>query len=581
MAGMRLGAPRRRRIAPWLLLGLVQAAAAGELLIEQRVADDGALLVRYAPPDGVRELPLFDRSDAMATVWGEMAAPTDTCGSVTLQPRPTLRVAEGCTAASFRIAPRVLGRHATYEPAFAVGTSAVVSYSGYYAVALPGHSLHWRWVPAPGAHALVAGQLSSQAVDRIFTADQATAATQDGGSTQAGWAAIAANEYAFVGRALLEALPGGTLIHDGQLDPGRLNAVRTTLASATARFTKAYGAAPAGPWSVVAVTSPATRGFFGDVSASRMMSLRFNPEVPQDVAAATRHTRRFVSHELTHWWDTGVFRTDWARPWIHEGHADWMAALLMRETGATDAPRWRQELDAALNACQFARGDKPAATLPPGFHRDDDPYACGQVLWLLAQSARPQGSAPLDIAASVFRGSTAPVDAEAVARWADGGATGPMHRLLQDPRLGFATALKRDWAGVIEATPLQAGLPLPDGVRSRLASTLMQALMSADCGGSIGFWTQADHFRIQALPGCRALRGDMRVQRIGGVSPFTDPVAAWAAARAACTAGQPLLLTLDGGEPVTLACPAPLPELPIHDTLRVRPQALARMGLDP
>jgi len=553
-------------------------AAAGELLIEQRLASDGALLVSYTPPEGVRELPLFDRSATMSTVWGEMATPADRCAAVVLSPRPAIQLQAGCTSASFRIAPRLLNRYAVYEPAFAVGKTAVMSYGGFYAAALPGHALRWRWVPEGGARAIVAGRVHAQPVDRVVTVAQVAAALQDEGRTSAGWDALAANEYAFLGQAPLETLPGGVLVNDGAVDATRLQAVHEALARTTERLASAYGVPPAGPWAVVASAAPGLRGFRGDVTAGRMMSLRIDDAVPQGVDATGR-MHRFVAHEVTHWWDTGVYRVDFDHPWIHEGHAEWMAGLLMREAGLQDAERWRGSQDAALNSCQFARGDRPSATLPTGFNREDDTYACGQVLMLLAQSARPRDTAPVDVAASLFRGSTTPVDAVAIARWADGGDSGPMHRLLLDPKQGFVSALKRDWANVVDVTDLKAGAPLPAGLRSRLGTALMGALMTADCG-RMGFWTEVDHFRIEAVPECRTLRGDLRVRRIAGLSPFDDPVGAWQAARAACEAGRPVELGTVG-EPVSLACPAPVPDMPIQHVLRLRPQALERLGLAP
>ncbi|MBI3347120.1 MAG: hypothetical protein HY020_07905 [Burkholderiales bacterium] len=562
-------------------LAMPGAVSAGELLIEQRVTDDGTLLVRYTPPEGVRALPLFIRNNPITTVWGEMATPIGHCATVTLTPRVTITLAEGCASATFSVKPRLLNRYAINEPAFAVGNGAVMTYIGYYAVALPGHALRWRWVPNAGGRAVVAGQVSTQPIERLLSAEQMTFAATDEGRTAEGFKAAAVHEYVLLGKAEIEKLPGGVLIHDRAVDAVRLGAVREALARVTERLGRAYRVTPAGPWAVVANAPAGMQGFRGDVTAGRMMSLRFDSATPKDGEAASRAVHQFVAHEVTHWWDTGVFRTDSDRPWIHEGHADWMAGLLARESGQLDDDGWRERIDMALNNCQFARGDRPATSLATGHHRDDDAYACGQVLWLLAQSARPRDGTPVDVGASLFRGSTAPIDAEAVARWADGGATGAMHQLLFDPQLGFRSALLRDWGAVVEASALKAGEPVPELLRGRLASALMGALMAADCDGQMSFWTQSDHFRIDSLPACRGLRGNPNVRRIAGVSPFDDPVGAWQAVRAACTAGQPVTLSTDASEPLSLTCPAKVPDMPIQQILRLRPQAAARLALAP
>ena len=103
--------------------------------------------------------------------------------------------------------------------------------------------------------------------------------------------------------------------------------------------------------------------------------------------------------------------------------------------------------------------------------------------------------------------------------------------------------------------------------------------MAADCDGAISFWTQPDHFRVDALPACRVLRGNPNVRRIAGVSPFEDPVGAWQAMRTACTTGESVALGVEAGEPMMLACPAKLPDMPIQQVMRLKPQALERLGL--
>lgn len=568
----------RRWLASALTL-LAGTVSAGELLIEQRVTDDGTLLVRYTPPEGVRELPLFNRAPTMEAVWGEMAEPLGGCGTVTVKPRVTITLAPGCTTALFRIKPRLLNRHAINEPAFAVGKDAVMAYLGYYAAVLPGHTVRWRWVPNVGGQAVVAGEVSVQPIERRVPVEQVNFAASDEGRTQAGFNAAVTHEYVLLGRAEVERLPGGTLIHDGAVDPARLAAVRDTLVSVTERLGRAYAVMPKGPWAVVASAPAGMRGFRGDVTAGLMMSLRFDGVAPKDVEADGRWVRQFVAHEVTHWWDTGVYRTDGERPWIHEGHADWMVGLLALESGQLDASGWRERIDMALNNCQAARGDRPSAGLPVFHHPGDDAYACGQLLWLLAQWAQPRSGTPVDVGASPFRGSTSPIDAKAVARWADGGDAGRMHQLLFDPQLGFRTALLRDWGDAIEAAELKPGATVPAFLSGRLAGELMKWLMAADCNGSISFWTQADHFRIDALPACHVIRSNANVRSVAGVSPFVDPVGAWQAMRAACTAGQPVALGVDAGEPLMLACPAKLPDMPVQHLLRLRPEAMERLGL--
>jgi hypothetical protein len=91
--------------------------------------------VRYTPPDSVRST-RCSTAPHDANGLGEMAAPVDRCAAVATKPRVTVTLAQDCASATFRVAPRLLRRYAINEPAFAVGSSAVMAYIGYYAAVL-------------------------------------------------------------------------------------------------------------------------------------------------------------------------------------------------------------------------------------------------------------------------------------------------------------------------------------------------------------------------------------------------------------------------------------------------------------
>lgn len=556
------------------------SAAAGELLIETELADDGALLVGYTLPAGQPALRRLLDNETARQVWRDHVRAADACTEIDGE-LLRLRTDLGCSRLRVRVAPALLARYATYEPAAPIADTGLLAYSSYYAAALPGHGLRWRWLAPHGGYVMYQGRVERRAAELKLPAGDVDALLARLAEPDA-FHAIGGSQYVYLGRAPLIEIPGGVLVRDPRLDEQRLAEIRHMLHLAMHKYGRAYGRMPNGPVGVVASTAELPR-YRGEVSEGRVMGLWVTrtPEANRQPL----NIQRFIAHEAAHWWNQGVYQSAELRPWLHEGHADWLALLLLREGKLIDDGRTRATIEAALNRCLVVRGQRPAATLPTGFRAGDDPYACGMSLMLMAQAQQLQrrpGTAALPLLAELHRGRREPLDARAFAAWADGGPQGPMRELLDDARLGFADGLVARLAalGLVETLPLDASAELAPALRAPLAGELLRALVAADCGNEGGFRAQDDGtFKLDGALQCASLRAGLELVRIGPHRLADAPVAAWREVDEACAAGRNINIEYRRGSDTALACPPTRPALPTRQLLRLTSDALKRLGL--
>lgn len=483
-----------RRQGAWAALAVAMASHAApaepELSIEMSLLPDGALQVRYTPPPDVRELTFWNPIPGAHDAWrAAMMAPADACTELT---RRTLRIHDSpaCSAATVRVTPKLLALDASYQPAEALGNvderggqGGLLAYTGHYTALLPGHALRWRWVVPPGGYLVQAGATHAQA--QVAVVEQLVSpATVDRSRVPSyvSVRALGAHQYVWWGRWAPEQLPegAGSLVLDPRLDAVRAQRIRTALQGDMAALKAAYGRGPAGPVGVLVPLEESQR-FHGDTTEGRMMRLQL-PAMAGPTAMTGTRLERFVAHEVAHWWNAGVFYSDALRPWLHEGHAEWVALLLQHRAGREDDQAVRASVEAAINTCLQLRGDLPAAQLPLGFSDVDDPYACGLALMVLAQAlhhtratAAPTPGSALNELASLHLDNPA-LGVVGFARWADGppSATGPdpMRQLLTDLNLGFASGYR----ALAKRTGLVSAEPVPATQRLRLAPDALARL---------------------------------------------------------------------------------------------------------
>ena len=570
---------RRMLCAAVGALALGAQAKAGELLISQQLLPGGELEIRYTPPEGVHELSFFDAARDAHKRWrGEMMSPQGSCTELTAT-GIRLRQEPDCRSAVLRLKARVLALDATYEAAQPLSdSSGVLAYSGHAAVLLKGHGLRWRWLPPQGGIVIHQGRVERAPVEQSASAEQVDRVLA--GASRDEVRAVGVAQYVYMGSSTgLIALPGVNVLVDPGLDNARVARIRKVLDFTLARLTQLYGAALPGPGAVVTAVSDLP-GFHGDTTAGRMMRLRL-PRTLETMPGTA--LEGFVTHEVVHWWNSGLFGTDQQRPWLHEGHAEWMARLLLREQSLLDAAELRADIESNLNNCVAARGAQVAAAMKPG-RQGDDAYACGMSLMLLGQAQRTARDDKLSALAQMapLHSKDRPLDVAAFVAWADAGsAAASMAQLLQDPQQPFASGLlaRLQALGLADPEPVQRSEQLPLGMRRQSAAALMSALMRSDCGGAVSFWTVPQAFRLDPTVQCRSLRVTGEVESLAGQPVLADPVAAYAAVAKACQGGQPIAVRYAEGPDTELACPSSLPTPPMNQMIRLRADALRRLGL--
>jgi len=558
-------------------------ALAAEMLIEFSLADDGALLVSYTPPAGVRELPRWDRSAVARDFWATQVQPRDACTSLG---EDHIRLSEGahCKSARLRVTPKLLARNASYEAAQPISGTGVLAYSGFYAVTLAGFDLHWRWLAPETGYVLQDGRVHRRQADLLVGSNMVSAAVSAGSDDPNSWSQIGARHYAYLGKAHLMEFPGGTLVRDPALDEARVDLILRTLVRTMADLSQAYGASPVGPVGVVTSTADLSN-FHGDVSEGRMMRLRLVPaEKEQDPKG--QGLQSFVMHETAHWWNMGVRRSDSDRPWMHEGHADWLVLLMQSQHGDWSADTLKAMAASAINRCLLARGELPAAALAPGYSRQDDPYACGFSLMLMAQAQTHARRDPTDSRTPLallagLHPKLGLLDMNGFASWADGGTKGPMHGLLFNPVQPFSSGLSQ----VLQTLQIAEAVPVSESgfqARAKIAGRMMMALMETDCG-SFGFTSNSAAGGFFSLdregPVCASLRRGQDVQTLENVPMLADPVSAWGAMKKACESGRHLTVGYREGGGSSLPCPRAMPAEPPRHLLRLQAGALQRLGL--
>jgi hypothetical protein len=528
------------------------------------------LVVRYRAPADVAHLDFADadpRVDRLFRVPRMKAV--DDCGAL-VPGGVDLRHGPGCGAGvAFVVEPGLLRLGAFYEPAQASSDGGVLFHQRYYAATAPGLAVRWSFLPEPGGYVVDEGRRHDAPAAREAGAPREALA-------EARLQALDALDYVFIGHAPTASDDGVLWVRDPALPEAVVAPVAEAARLAWQGYASAAQASPAGPVAIVMLAAPARGeggGFHGDRSEGRMLRLSFEAPPSAPGEAEVEEWRHFAAHEIAHLWNHGVFSSDQDRPWLREGDAEWASLNLLHDTHRLSDAGFTGRLESAINLCLLARGERPAASLPPG-PEGDDPYACGIALEFLgwAELRRRDPAAidtPLERWGELHR-RFPELGPEGFGAFHDGAKSTLMRELLQDDGTPFASTYRRDLAGlVLFQSP--AGEPagtLREGFAARLAARLVRA----DCG-RVGFTPGADGVTLDADLRCARLPAGARITAVAGEPLAQRPRAAWAAAHRACADGKPLEVRLEGGRAVALACPSDLPEAPAwirlaDDTLR-------------
>jgi hypothetical protein len=560
--------------ASFLTRAVAGPAAAPAVDIAFALDASKRLTVRYRAPESVARLDFLLAADRVdRDVRGPMMKPADDCGALVPQ-GIALRHGPGCAdGALFVVQPRVLAMDAMNEPAQPTSDGGVLFYTGYYVAMAPGLPVRLRFRPAAGDYGVDDGRKH----EGDWQVEPGLAF--EGGGTPADprhsddWLARQhAQHYIFLGHSPVHDADGLLWIRDPAVPQGIADTVGRAGPLAWDAYARASGVVPAGPAAIVMLAALTTdggaprAGFHGDRTEGRMLRLSFFDPPAAPSPAQVEEWSKFVAHETAHLWNHGVFGSDQARPWIHEGDAEWVALNAMHDAGLFSDPAYAGVLEGDVNACLLVRGDAVAATLPPGRTRKDDPYACGVALQFLGwamRHARPEAKGETVVAAwGALHRAHPQLDAAGFAQFFDAKGAHAMGDLLLGERTPFASTYRADLAAV---APVTASTSEPDALDARIgtAVVVIKALLRQDCGAA-GFGISTGQGEVALDPDlkCRALPAGARFTTIAGQPVFEHPRAAWLAVRRACADGAPVKLGLVGGASVDVACPTELPELP-------------------
>ncbi len=568
-------------IATLLPAGREDVGASPAVVISFEQDATHRLVVRYQAPADVGQLDFLLIDDRMDSAFRTpFMKPANDCG--TLVPRGiALRHGAGCEhGAVFVVEPRAMQLDAMNEPAQPSSDGGVLFYTGYYAAAAPGLPIRWRFTPAAGDY----GIDDSRRHDAAWQVESAHvyegAKTQGDQRDDADWLASQhALHYVFLGHTPMTMSGRVLWVRDPAVPQAIVDTVGHAGPIAWDAYARATSRQPEGQTAIVVLGMPPGQfGYQGDRTEGQMLRLSFAQSDNHDAATASK----FIAHETAHLWNHGVFRSDMARPWLHEGDAEWAALNATHDAGLLSDKAFVDAVQASVDSCLTVRGEHAAATLQTGWSREDDPYGCGVALQLLGFArvhAAHADATPLAVWGALHRAHPM-LDAAGFAQFFDDGDAPTLGRLLTDDKTPFASSYRADLAAYL---PLRDGLaePAPGQGRRQVAFNLMSVIGHADCGKRLSFTLKTDgetgEFALDPAMACKTLPQGSHLTSVAGVPIIAQPRAAWRAVLQACTASGHFEAGFDGHAPVALACPASMPELPPQ--VQLPDDVLARLGL--
>ncbi|HTR01094.1 MAG TPA: hypothetical protein VMH83_13935 [Candidatus Acidoferrum sp.] len=270
-----------------------------------------------------------------------------------------------------------------------------------------------------------------------------------------------------------------------------------------------------------------------------------------------------AAHESAHLFNGSIWQSaaNSNQPWLHEGAAEYMAALLWR-----DKQDWPRQAEQHLNNC-INRADVRPLNGAQGAVKNGAPYDCGYVLQLVADAAaRRHGKDIFTLWNDIFHGAAKgryTTRDFLAAGAAYGGATfRRLAQLLLDkpPQPGSPELQTLLAASGIEVVSRAADQRDGDLLRGRA----LQAVLEGVCLGRHGFTTLKESLVFDTGNRCGTeLANDPVVVAAQNVNLFTDPAAAYEAIRSACGKNKPVLFTkADGTRLAPVRCTVRLAPLP-------------------
>ena len=306
------------------------------------------------------------------------------------------------------------------------------------------------------------------------------------------------------------------------------------------------------------------------------MSLRGSDWEEEDERSAVE-LARFIAHEGAHFWNGQIVVNRLAeQSWIHEGGADAVAELVLRDLGLIDDETLHSAREVAINRC-LSGLDGASINGAGSRDRFGDYYVCGHMMAVWAEAAL--GAAGVDLFTLWARliDSVGPGGAYDQGTYLDvlrrSGASPAVTRAmasLADDDLADQRRTTSDGFAVAGATLVADGSRPPGPLRRDLARDAVTHLMSTGCEGRYSLSTYDRSLRIYRIDGCEAFSIESEVSSVAGHA-VVDGDWVHDAVVAACEDGTPIPLGDPTGDTVlTVTCRAALAPKPAWTTLTLR-----------
>lgn len=486
-------------------------------------------------------------------------APVDDCTAIDFQSiRPrhaactTLRVRVPATT---RARDRVL--YAGVQPWAQPFGDGIYAHTAAYSVNAGCGPVAWQF-SAPGGTVMVDGSAAAQAVALPPAAGNA------GGDAAGMPALLLAQAY----RA--DAPPFQA---DGQVDDAVRSLLLKTLEQARHALQAMLPALSFAPGYVLAsgAGEPVLRS---DAPSPRVLHLLVPAQPPADLAA---QARTLLAHELAHLGQPARWNEAWRLdlPAIREGGAEFLRLAASSRLGWLGEAQLKDELEAAVNGCLAAAGERPWHAFAQR-NDGDNARRCGLTLHLLGLAPASGKDGALARLQDYYRQGRdgARTDfARALECGADAGCA--PHRLPQVLGDQALAEVVRDAARRPDSL-LHAQPAWGPALVEVMAFRQLEALMRADCHGGANLARDKAAPRIGPGVRCDVLRTGMVVATAEGLPLFADARAVEASSQA-CRRRGATTLGLRDGRTVRLRC-GPAEGLPaaVFGVDGARAQAMTR-----
>jgi hypothetical protein len=397
------------RMAPRLaarILALALAAVAGTAtasarapLLEVRLTPDGDhWQASYTLAKPAREL-RFAREDRQGHRVQDWAPIDDAFELVQVDATEVVRRKDGSefTAVAFRMLPRYLALEKDYTPFSPFSDGGLLIHSGRFHAcpgpceAFEGASARIRVQPPEGAHVIVHGKVQPVA-DFV----------EDGDGTNV-----------YVGTATPVETDEVVAVIDPAFPEMAREGLKTLFPRLMAYYRGEIGALARKPMLFASreMDYPGGGyGFQGGALPDQVFMHLYGRNEAFDHADFGQRMDWFFAHEAAHLYQRPQSQASSADAWIHEGGADAMAALALRELGRLSAAELASQLDDNVDACSAGLAGKPLDTSNVA-GRFSNFYSCGKLLQMLIDADARRASGGLCDLWCVWRDFLARVEA--------------------------------------------------------------------------------------------------------------------------------------------------------------------------